>query len=169
MQRFDDGGRLRGRAEAQAARRADRDGDGQGHEDAVELSGAHGYADRVARRGGGRSARRRREGAQRRPDDGTRDGRPVVARHEGLFGHYGARRRRGAARRGERLHQMRQMRAGLPDGAGTLSALETLAQTVVGASRRRGGHLVHRMRMLPVHLSGRCWTTSGWASSGSWG
>ena len=58
LQRLDGGGRLRGRAEEQAARRARGDRHGQGHEGAQEPAHAHGHARFGADRGRGRSSGR---------------------------------------------------------------------------------------------------------------
>ena len=117
MQRFDDLCRLSGRAEEQAAHRARGDRHGQGREGAEEPADPHGHADFGIARSGRRASRRCGQGDQRRSDDGPGDGQPRFARDQGVFGHYGDERPRRRAPRGFAVHQVRQVRGRLPDGA----------------------------------------------------
>ena len=121
---------------------------------AEEPADPHGYARLGADRGGRGASGRCRQGHQRRPDDGTRDGEPRFARHEGLLGHHrdvGARRR---APRGLAVHQVRQVRGRLPDGPRTLFPLEDDPEEELGRTRGADDHLVHRVRLLPVLVPG---------------
>ena len=60
----------------------------------------------------------------------------------------------GRARRRFELHQVRQVRVGLPDGSGAFPALETLPQEGLGDGRDQPYHRLHRVRQLSVHLPG---------------
>lgn len=117
VQCLDDLCGLPGRAEAQAVDRTRGDDHGQRRPGAQEPADPHGYARRGADRGGRRASRRCGQGHQRRPDDGARDGQPRLARDEGVLGHHCHERPRRPAPRGLAVHQVRQVRGCLPDGA----------------------------------------------------
>jgi len=99
------------------------------------------------------AARRCGQGDQRRSDDGPGDGQPRFARDQGVFGHYGDERPRCRAPRGFAVHQVRQVRGRLPDGARTLLPLENDAEEGLGRARRADDHLVYRVRLLSGFVS----------------
>ena len=140
------------RAEVDAADRARGDRHGQTSERAQEPADPHGYAGFGIVGGRRGCSRRACEGDQRRSDDGSCDGQPRLARHEGVFGNHGPLGPRGRASRSRAVHQVRQVRVGLPDGSGTLLPLENDAEEGMGRAGTADDHLVHRVRMLPVHV-----------------
>ena len=146
--------RLSGRAEEQTADRAGGDRHGQEREGAEEPADPHGYADLGADRGRGRPSRGCGQGDQRRSDDGPGDGEPRLARDEGLLGHHRHVGPRRTAPRGDAVHQVRQVRLRLSDGTGTLLPLEDDPEEGLGRTGSADDHLVHRVRLLPVDVSG---------------
>ena len=165
VQCLDDLCGLPGRAEAQAVDRARGDDHGQRRPGAQEPADPYGYARRGADRGGRRASRRCGQGHQRRPDDGARDGQPRLARDEGVLGHHRHERPRRPAPRGFAVHQVRQVRGCLPDGARTLLPLEDDPEERLGGSGGTDDHFVHRVR-LPRTC--RCWTGCAWGNRLSW-
>ena len=94
------------------------------------------------------------QGDQRRSDDGPGDGEPRLARDEGLLGHHRHVGPRRTAPRGDAVHQVRQVRLRLSDGTGTLLPLEDDPEEGLGRTGSADDHLVHRVRLLPVDVSG---------------
>ena len=123
-------------------------------EGAEEPADPHGYADLGADRGRGRPSRGCGQGDQRRSDDGPGDGEPRLARDEGLLGHHRHVGPRRTAPRGDAVHQVRQVRLRLSDGTGTLLPLEDDPEEGLGRTGSADDHLVHRVRLLPVDVSG---------------
>ena len=81
-------------------------------------------------------------------------GEPRLARDEGLLGHHRHVGPRRTAPRGDAVHQVRQVRLRLSDGTGTLLPLEDDPEEGLGRTGSADDHLVHRVRLLPVDVSG---------------